>query len=493
MPSARVRGLAVATLAVALLTPGAAVAAAPVPDLPPGALPVVGPVQVRDQVRALLRRLPAVRATDVGAAGERGYAPVIARSGVVAGTGPGLVAYRWDGRVVTHFPGGPGTRTEAVAVNGPGQVVVHAWTDDGGPFPQLWNADGSVAALPLETGSGSVTALDDRGAAVGATTLLAPAPGSGGYTAVVWRDGRVHDLAPGGFDAVAWDVNERGHVVGLTHRAGGPDNTGWVWRNGVVTDLPTPPGFADTTADQVNDRGDVRGGIHIPDVSAGTHVGAVWFGGTDLRHLGANPGWLADLNEKGLAVGNLWRGDELFTADAATVDRRRVTRLLTTSGGPSAAAAVNDLGIVVGAERRAGRTQAVAWVLGVPVALGAPGGWSDVVASGATGVDEGGRAVGWVRLRSDGADAPARTVVWDVLRRTGRSRTSCRGAAETACCAARLRPPAARRGGDRGCGARALAALLSPPGGNVPIAPRSADASRRRAAAPQPRPARGET
>lgn len=415
----RTRVLGVVAVATAgLLAPGAAVAVEPpVPDLPPGALPVAEPVRVPDRVRTLLRRLPAVRGTEVGAVGELGRSPMIATSGVVAGTGAGHVAYRWDGGAVTTFPASPGTRTQAEAVNAAGQVVVNAWTDDGGPFPYLWHPDGAVEALPFEIESASVAALSDGGVAVGATTLLTPAPGSEGTTAVIWRDGRLHDLAPGGFDATARGVNARGDVVGLTHRLGGPDNTGWVWRDGTVTDLPTPPGFADTIADQVNDRGDVRGGIRIPHVSASTHVGAVWFGGTDLRHLGANPGWLSDLNERGLAVGNMWRdADDPFVTDAVTVDRHRVTRLLTTSGGPSSANAVNDLGIVVGHEDRRGRPQAVAWVLGVPVTLGAPAGLRDVVASSATGVDERGRVVGWVSLRSDGpGPARPRTVVWDVL------------------------------------------------------------------------------
>ncbi|UZN04191.1 hypothetical protein [Cellulomonas sp. S1-8] len=259
--------------------------------------------------------------------------------------------------------------------------------------------------------------VNDHGVAVGGTTMRTPAPGSEGSTAVAWRDGQLHDLAPGGFDAVAWDINERGAVVGVTHRG---DNTAWVWRDGVVTDLPAPPGLSSTSADQVNDRGDVRGGLDIQAIASGTQIGAVWFGGTDLRHLGASPGWLADLNEKGVAVGIVWQGGTVpgdggpWLHDAVTMDRHRVTRLRTTSGGPSTASAVNDLGIVVGDEVRQGRRQAVAWVLGIPVPLAGPAG-SPVVESRATGIDERGRVVGWVRLPGDEATNEGRAVVWDLV------------------------------------------------------------------------------
>jgi|GEM_PF-896755 len=417
--SRRVGALVATTLATALLLPGAAVAAEP---LPPGALPVVEPVGVPGRVLELLRRLPAVRPAAVGPATNLGGPFVVSTSGVVAGSTVGtswddFQAYRWRDGVVTEFPAGPGERSQAVAVNASGLVAVSVYRGDVGPLPYLWHPDGTVEALPLETEWGSVTDVADDGVAVGVTTMRTPAPGSEGYTAVMWRDGQLHDLAPGGFDAVAWDVNERGAVVGGTSRL---DNTAWVWRDGVVTDLPAPPGLTSTTADQVNDRGDVRGGVRIPQVAPGTQIGAVWFGGTELRHLGAGPGWLVDLNEKGLAAGNLWRGgtmpgdEEPWVVDAVTMDRHRVTRLRTTSGGPSSASALNDLGIVVGDEVREGRRQAVAWVLGLPVPLGGPAG-SPVVESRATGIDERGRVVGWVRLPGDTDTSQGRAVVWDLV------------------------------------------------------------------------------
>lgn len=407
----RLRTVVVGAAVAALLAPGAAVAA---PADPPGALPVVGPVVLPSRVQALLDRLPAVPARPVG--GEVGPgSPLLVDGGVVAGTGVdgsgAPRAFRWRDGVRTDFPAAPGDTTQAAAVDARGVVAVNVWHDDDGPFPVLWHPDGTVQELPAGVFGASVAALGDDGTAVGSATLATPAPGSEGDTAVAWRDGVLTDLAPGGFDASARDVNARGVVVGLTHRAD-LDNTGWVWRDGTTTDLAAPAGARSTAATHVNDRGDVAGSVRLGDRE---DTGALWVGGTDLRYLGGTGGYLTDLDERGTAVGVLWRDTPYGVGDPVTVDRHRVTRLRVDHAGGAVASAVDDLGVVVAGHQGAWPSRrAAVWVHGVPVALTVPAGW-EVVESAATDVADG-RVVGWVRLPDATPRTPRyRAVVWDLL------------------------------------------------------------------------------
>ncbi|MFC3499522.1 hypothetical protein ACFOOK_00715 [Micromonospora krabiensis] len=69
---------------------------------------------------------------------------------------------------------------------------------------------------------------------------------------VLWSDGQAAVLPAGARHAAA--VNARGDVVGTSG-----DGTGWVYRNGKVRILATPPGYHAVLVSAVNGRGDIAG------------------------------------------------------------------------------------------------------------------------------------------------------------------------------------------------------------------------------------------
>jgi probable HAF family extracellular repeat protein len=84
---------------------------------------------------------------------------------------------------------------------------------------------------------------------------------------------------------VAFDVNDRGQVVGLS---GLPGNTSWhayLWQTGVMTDLGTLPGDALSGADSINSKGQVVGASADP--SSGNQRAFLWQNGAmaDLNTL----------------------------------------------------------------------------------------------------------------------------------------------------------------------------------------------------------------
>ncbi|HVQ92759.1 MAG TPA: hypothetical protein VMU51_17125 [Mycobacteriales bacterium] len=163
--------------------------------------------------------------------------------------------------------------------------------------------------------------------------------GISGDRAVLWRGGRVVDLAAStGSAGAATDVNEQGDVVGAVQVAG--TNQAFLWQRGRMTMLPPLPGDQGSGATAVNDRGEVVGYsdeiVRRPVLwrSGGRPVdltGTGMFEVTGLDNSGRLIGTGPGPTDQG-AVPVLWAGG----------------RTTTLTVRPGTASAVNDRGEVAG-------------------------------------------------------------------------------------------------------------------------------------------------
>jgi probable HAF family extracellular repeat protein len=81
------------------------------------------------------------------------------------------------------------------------------------------------------------------------------------FRARLWRNGTMTDLGTlGGKDTEATAISNRGQVVGSSTDSRGRQH-GFVWRNGVMIRLPSPPGYrgARTRALGINDHNQIIG------------------------------------------------------------------------------------------------------------------------------------------------------------------------------------------------------------------------------------------
>ncbi|UZN04245.1 hypothetical protein [Cellulomonas sp. S1-8] len=361
--------------------------------------------------RVDLGRLLVPRLVDLGVPAATSSASYVTESGFVVGTsadhGASPRIFRWKGGRTTFLPGDV-VWHHLVDVNERGQVLVDG-SRDGRHVALLWQPDGTVVDLfpDLEWASGRD--LNNLGVVAAGVSV------DGEQRAMTWDDGRVRDLGAVGPGTDVSKVNDAGVVIGSAYL---PDRSSraYVWRDGALSLLPVPDGVT-STAFLVNERGDVVGSVDGLSPDHGRFPqNVVWERGETLRDL-ATPGLsVVALNERGVMAGYRNRA---LTEDAphhpVVVDHRGVTDLRTPRGGPGAATALNDLGVVVGSEvRGTDRSQAVAWVLGFPIELGGPTGrplprWSSVA-----DVTNRGRAVGAAELPTDGGTS-LRAVMWDLV------------------------------------------------------------------------------
>jgi probable HAF family extracellular repeat protein len=232
-------------------------------------------------------------------------------------------------------------------------------------------------------------------AGVAENDVVDPFFGQKELRAVVWENGRIEDLGTfGGNETAATDINGRGQVVGwaLTSKpdpfslilvsfgggGAGPQTQAFVWQKGHMRNLGTLGG-SDAMAWAVNDRGQVVGVSYTnddPNPTTGfpTLHPFLWENGRmiDLGTLGGTAGGTFALNNRGQVIGssNLV-GDQVF--DQFLWDNGKLTDLTTQSiGGLFVFTnAINDAGqIVGGAIFPGGKFDAAVWRNGVLTDLG---------------------------------------------------------------------------------------------------------------------------
>jgi probable HAF family extracellular repeat protein len=290
-------------------------------------------------------------------------------------------AFQWKNGAKTDLgvlPGGLNSQVNWISANG-----LNAGVADNGQMdplvgiPQIhavfWAQDGGITDLGNlpEGGYQSFTAaVNRRGEVVGSATNTVPdsnpmLPGYGyQLRAFYWKNGAMQDLGtlPGGTDAQADLINERGQVVGWSYNSsnpnldnlcfGNPLTTGsfiWDKKNG-MRDLGNLGGASCTLAHNLNNRGQVIGGSDVPGEFQHPFVWDAATGLTDLGTPDGGYGVAQGINEKGDIVGLggangplhaiLWRkrGDRWHMTDLGTLN----------GGNCGFAESINESGQVVG-------------------------------------------------------------------------------------------------------------------------------------------------
>ena len=238
------------------------------------------------------------------------------------------VPFLWRDGHMSALPTVGGNNGQASAINNRGEVVGFAETANADPTcppapieaPVLWD-NGQAHPLPLvgTDPDGFAFGINDRGDAVGYSGTCFAATHAvmwknntafvlqdlGGtrsnvayvinnrgqiagkvrsadgttYVAALWQpDGRLTNLGilPGDFAAFATGINNRGQVVGNNFDSSFNWSHGFIWQNGVMTDLntliPADSNLFVISASNINERGQISG---MATVLTGPHAGDI--------------------------------------------------------------------------------------------------------------------------------------------------------------------------------------------------------------------------
>ncbi len=171
-----------------------------------------------------------------------------------------------------------GVTVQRIAINDAG-VIAGTLTDTLNNFRVFVRApDGTSHVIGLP--AGYTFAKDVQVNSAGQVLFLAGTSTSSQQAAFVWQNYRTTPITiPGcSLTVASADINATGQVVGTCRTAAGAWRA-FLWKDGVATFLPVPPGTTSSGAGPVNDVGDIIGGVTVSGQSTAVawHTsGRVW-------------------------------------------------------------------------------------------------------------------------------------------------------------------------------------------------------------------------
>jgi probable HAF family extracellular repeat protein len=285
----------------------------------------------------------------------------------------------------------------------------------------------------LPGGSSSCTQwISDHGWIVGGSTngRLDPLAGYPEVNATLWRHGRIQNLGTfGGYESLAWSVNDRGQVVGFAanttpdqfagslYASSATQVQAFLWQGGQMRDLGTLGG-PDSDALLINERGQIAGFSQINSTIVPTllppqpaiHPFLSEHGKmTDLGTLGGAFGVPTAMNDRGQVVGdsNL-AGDQAF--HPFLWDHGTLKDLGTLGGSLGEPRSINESGEAAGWALLPGDqvVHATLWKDGETIDLGAT---ADFPCSYANGINARGQVLG--ALQHCPNNAPREAFLWE--------------------------------------------------------------------------------
>jgi probable HAF family extracellular repeat protein len=184
---------------------------------------------------------------------------------------PTVDPFLWeDGRMVDlgtlggifGFANGLNRRGQVIGVSSVADDPAACFTGSGGCHPFLWDR-GKLVDMYTD-GIGGIfqfaNVINDRGEIAGQAAFP-----NGASDAALWRNGVVTDLGvlDGDCVSVAWSINSRGQVGGVSVSCDGNTWRAFLWENGSMVDLntliPANSGLTLVYALGINDRGEIAG------------------------------------------------------------------------------------------------------------------------------------------------------------------------------------------------------------------------------------------